>query len=125
MSSHTNRIALRTRFIALSMLATGAILSGGCSGPAAVTQLPAPDLQLLESGKLELASNCRPRAGEVYRAQFDVRPDGTVDGIRTTGNEACANEALTRWVTGFRYNSRAASVETVVDWMLVEAPRGG
>ena len=120
----TNGISPRARLIAASMLAASAILSGACSGPTAVGRLPAPDLQLLESGTLQLADECRPRAGEVYRAQFDVRPDGTVDRIRTTGNEACANEALARWVAGFRYNSREASVETVVDWMLVEAPRG-
>ena len=125
MFNHTSRIALRARLIVVSVLAAGAILSAGCSGPAAVTRLPQPDLQLLESGTLELASNCRPRAGDVYRAQFEVRADGTVDRIRTAGNEACANEALARWVAGFRYNPRAGSVETVVDWMLVEAPRSG
>jgi hypothetical protein len=125
MSSHTNSVALRARLIAGSMLAAAGMWSAGCSGPAAVSRLPEPDLQLLESGTLELASDCRPRAGDVYRAQFDVRADGTVDRIRTTGSEACANDALTRWVASFRYNPRAGSVETVVDWMLVEAPRGG
>ena len=125
MFNQTGRMALRARLIVVSVLAAGTILSASCSGPTAVTRLPQPDLQLLESGTLELASNCRPRAGDVYRAQFEVRADGTVDRIRTVGNEACADEALARWVAGFRYNPRAGSVETVVDWMLVEAPRGG
>jgi hypothetical protein len=97
----------------------------GCSGPATVARPPAPDLQLLESSPLQLARDCQPRAGEVYRAEFDVRPDGRVDNIRTTGDAACANEALEKWVASFRYNVRADSVTTVVDWMLVEAPREG
>ena len=100
------------------------LVAAGCTGPTTVARAPAPDFQLLESSSLQLASDCQPRAGEVYRAEFDVRPDGRVDNIRTTGNASCANEALEKWVASFRYNPRAATVETVVDWMLVEASRG-
>ena len=103
-------------------LCVGAL--SACTGPVSTARTPAPDLQLLESSSLQLAGDCQPRAGEVYRAEFEVRPDGRVDNIRMTGDAACANEALEKWVASFRYNPRSAKVETVVDWMLVEASRG-
>jgi hypothetical protein len=105
-------------------LAVAALLTTACSGPSAVSRLPVPDPQLLESGALQLASDCKPRAGEVYRAEFDVQPDGRVGNIRTTGSATCANEAIARWVETFRYNTRESPIGTAVDWMLVEAPRG-
>ena len=74
------------------------VLITGCSGPATVARPPAPDLQLRESSPLQLARDCQPRPGEVYRAEFEVRPDGRVDNIRTTGDAACASEALEKWV---------------------------
>ena len=103
------------------------VLSGllsACVGPSSV-KMPAPDLQLLESGSLTLPAECEPRAGEVYRAAFEVGLDGRVQNVRTNGTATCAQEALAAWVSTFRYNSRASSIETVVDWMLVEARRGG
>jgi hypothetical protein len=112
-------------FLAAASIVFAAALVAACSGPSAVTRLPAPEPQLLESGVMQLARECKPQAGEVYRAEFDVQPDGRVGNIRTTGSAACANEALARWVETFRYNAREAPVSTAVDWMLVEAPRGG
>lgn len=124
MSQH-KLIESRSGWLAAATLAVAALLTAACSGPSAVTRLPAPDPQLLESGVLELARDCQPRAGEVYRAEFDVQPDGRVGNVRTIGSAACANEALARWVASFRYNTREAPIATAVDWMLVEAPRGG
>ena len=105
--------------LALTLIATG------CSGPSTIARVPAPDLQLIESGSLSLPADCEPRAGEVYRAEFEVGPDGHVQNVRTNGTANCAQQALAAWVSTFRYNSRQSSVETVVDWMLVEARRGG
>jgi hypothetical protein len=110
---------------AFAALAAVALLTTACSGPSAVSRLPVPDPQLIQSGSLQLASDCKPRAGEVYRAEFDVQADGRVGNIRTTGSAACANEALARWVETFRYNTRSEPVGAAVDWILVEAPRGG
>src|SRR5688572_12108649 len=87
-----------------------------CGGPSAV-KTSAPDLQLIESGSLSLPADCEPRAGEVYRAEFEVGPDGHVQNVRTNGTANCAQQALAAWVSTFRYNSRQSSVETVVDWM--------
>jgi hypothetical protein len=122
--STSKEIGFGNGFLVFAALAVAALLTTACTGPSAVTRLPAPDPQLLESGVLQLASDCRPRTGEVYRAEFDVQPDGRVGNIRTTGSTACANEALARWVASFRYNTRESPIGTAVDWMLVEAPRG-
>jgi len=100
-------------------------VASGCSTQLATTRPPEPELNLVSSGQFALSNECKPVPGRVYRAEFTVRPDGAVTDVHATGDEACAREALTRWVSSFRYQARQVPASTVVDWMLVEARRGG
>lgn len=103
-----------------------AVLVAGCVSPG--VQAPAvtvtPELELLSAGRLDLPGECRPPAGAVYRARFVVLPDGRVAAVEPEPGPRCIQEALSRWVKGFRYRPLAAPASATIDWMAVEAPRG-
>ena len=81
-----------------------------------------PSLQLMESQPLVLAPGCEP-AGSVS-VEFTVRMDGTPDGLKVSPAPECVREALTAWVSSFRYLPPAADIPTGVEWLLVSARRG-
>jgi hypothetical protein len=81
-----------------------------------------PALQLMESQPLVLAPGC-DASGSVS-VEFTVRMDGTTDALRLSPAPECVREALTAWVSSFRYLPPAADMPTGVEWMLVSARRG-
>jgi hypothetical protein len=102
-------------------LAVGALtLLAGCqlTPPAPVP----PSLQLMESQPLVLAPGCE--ASGSVSVQFTVRMDGTPDGLKLSAAPECVREALTAWVSSFRYLPPAADIPTGVEWLLVSARRG-
>jgi outer membrane murein-binding lipoprotein Lpp len=105
------------------VLAAGVLLAG-CVSTSAVFP-PAPDLQLLEAGALEIPSDCEPARGTVYRTAFLVQPDGRVDAVASESGSGCVQEALRQWVATFRYRPVAEPTAAVLDWMGVSAARGG
>jgi hypothetical protein len=100
-------------FTALTLLA-------GCqlTPPAPAT----PSLQLMESQPLVLAPGCE--ASGSVSVEFTVRMDGTTDGLKLSPAPECVREALTVWVSSFRYLPPAADIPTGVEWLLVSARRG-
>ena len=81
-----------------------------------------PSLQLMESQPLVLAPGCE--ASGSVSVEFTVRMDGTTDGLKLSPAPECVREALTAWVTSFRYLPPAADIPTGVEWLLVSARRG-
>jgi hypothetical protein len=106
----------RGRFPALLALT----LLAGCqlTPPAPV----APSLQLMESQPLVLAPGC-DASGSVL-VEFIVRMDGSTDALKLSPAPDCVREALTAWVSSFRYLPPAADIPTGVEWLLVSARRG-
>ena len=100
--------------VALTLLA-------GCqlTPPAPVAS---PSLQLMESQPLVLAPGC-DASGSVM-VEFIVRVDGSPDALKVSPAPECVREALTAWVSSFRYLPPAADVPTGVEWLLVSARRG-
>jgi hypothetical protein len=82
----------------------------------------APSLELMESQPFVLAPGCEA-SGSVSIA-FTVRMDGTTDDFNFSPAPDCVREALTAWVSSFRYLPPAADVPTEVEWLLVSARRG-
>jgi hypothetical protein len=122
-SCATPRVPVGARAVAILLamvLVAGCVSQGG--------QLPvgtaAPELELLEAGRLDIPGDCRPRAGAVYRASFTVMPDGRVTGVEPEPGPRCVREALSRWVNGFRYRPLPEPASATIDWMAVEARRG-
>jgi hypothetical protein len=81
-----------------------------------------PALQLMESQPLVLAPGCE--ASGSVSVEFTVRMDGTADALKLSPAPECVREALTAWVSSFRYLPPAADVPTGVEWLLVSARRG-
>ena len=81
-----------------------------------------PSLQLMESQPLVLAPGCE--ASGSVSVEFTVRMDGTPDRLKLSPAPECVREALTVWVSSFRYLPPAADIPTGVEWLLVSARRG-
>ena len=107
----------RTSFLALAALTS---LAGCQSTPPA--PVSTPTLQLMESQPLVLAPGC-DTSGSVM-IEFIVRMDGSTDSLQLSPAPECVREALSAWVSSFRYLPPAADVPTGVEWLLVSARRG-
>jgi hypothetical protein len=81
-----------------------------------------PSLELMESQPLVLTPGCE--ASGSVTVEFTVRMDGTTDGVKLSPAPECVREALTAWVSSFRYLPPAADVPTGVEWLIVSARRG-
>ena len=113
------------RGLLMSAVAVAAgLLLGGCVSTR-VAPLPAPELQLLEVGTLQLPPGCEPEHGVVYRTAFVVQTDGRVEAVASESGSGCVQEAVRGWVATFRYRPVAEPTAAVLDWMGVTASRGG
>ena len=116
---------LECRWLHVSAVAlTAGLLLGGCASTR-VAPHPAPELQLLEAGTLQLPPGCEPGHGVVYRTAFVVQTDGRVEAVASESGSGCVQEAVSRWVATFQYRPVAAPTAAVLDWMGVTATRGG
>jgi hypothetical protein len=106
------------RFVLVAALAVLA----GCQVTPPAPQPEPPSLQLVASEPLVLAPGCHV-GGSVF-VQFTVRPDGRTDALKLPSAPACLREALTAWVSSFRYQPPTAEVPTGIEWLLVSARRG-
>jgi len=103
------------------LVAALAILAGCQVSPPAPRPAP-PSLQLVSSEPLVLAPGC-DATGSVF-VRFTVRMDGSTDSLQLPAAPACVREALTAWVSSFRYLPPSSDVPTGVEWLLVSARRG-
>lgn len=107
-----------TRSRSLALLALTLLAGCQLTPPAPV----APSLQLMESQPLVLAPGC-DASGSVM-VEFIVRMDGSTDELKLSPAPECVREALTAWVSSFRYLPPAADIPTGVEWLMVSAHRG-
>ena len=106
----------------------GALLVAGCVSPTVrgpQAQPPIPELQLLDTGPLEIPRGCEPARGAVYRTRFVVQPDGHVADVASESGSGCMQDTLRQWVSTFQYRPTIGPTPTVIDWMRVTASRGG
>jgi hypothetical protein len=103
------------------------VLISGCASQtdrAPSMRLPAPELQLLDAGVLEIPRGCEPASGKVYRTSFTVQADGRVAAAVSNSGPGCVQDALRRWVATFRYRPVAEPLSATLDWLGVTATRG-
>lgn len=110
------------RHLGFVALVAGAIALSGCQ--TAPTQAPPskPTLRILQSDPLQVADTCE--ASGSYFVEFTVLSDGRTDGIKASGGPACLQQALTAWVSSFRYEAPGQEVPSGVEWMMVTAQKG-
>lgn len=82
----------------------------------------APTLQLMQSQPLVLTPGCEVSVSVFV--EFTVRMDGRTDALKLSPAPECVREALTSWVSSFRYLPPAADVPTGLEWVVVSARRG-
>jgi hypothetical protein len=102
------------------LLVAAMIAAGGCQTTPTVTP-PAPALQLVESQPLALAEDCN--ASGSYFVAFTVLRDGRAGEIQAPQGPACVQQALTAWVSTFRYASPGQETPMGMEWMMVTARR--
>ncbi len=108
----------------LAFIAIGAGIGlGGCQTTPTVSPPPAPTLQLIKSQPLVMAENCTPSGS--YFVGFTVLRDGRTDNIQAgPRGPACVQQALTAWVSSFRYSPPAQEMLVGVEWMMVAGRKG-
>jgi hypothetical protein len=122
MSSHPSRIS--PGLCGAVLASSCALLLAGCVSPTSrVAEPPAPPLQLLGTGSLEMPRGCEPAGGAMYRTRFVVQPDGRVADAASESGEGCVQSALRQWVSTFEYRPPREPTPTVIDWMQVTASR--
>lgn len=109
------------RHIPWAVLAIGAIALSGCQ--TTPTKAPfKPTLRILQSEPLKLADTCQ--ASGSYFVEFTVTSDGRTGDIQAPPGPACVQEALTAWVSSFRYEAPGQQIPSGVEWMMVTARKG-
>jgi hypothetical protein len=103
-------------------LVSGAALAlAGCqTTPTAPT--PALSLQLIQSQPLVLAPDCQ--ANGSFFVEFSVLSDGRTGRIQAPEGPTCVQQALTAWVSSFRYSPPGQDTPAGVEWMMVTATKG-
>lgn len=100
------------------LLAASTVTACQTTPPRAVS---AP-LQLMESQALTLPDECQA-TGSVS-VDFTVLRNGETGNIKPAAAPACVQQALTAWVSSFRYAPVTVDTPASVEWLLVEARRG-
>lgn len=100
--------------------ATVLALAGCQTTPTA--PLPASTLQLVQAQPLVLAPDCQ--ASGSFFVEFSVLSDGRTGRIQAPEGPTCVQQALTAWVSSFRYSPPGADTPAGVEWLMVTAPKG-
>ena len=99
------------------------LLLAACSSTPSRVPVPAPELQLIAAGELDLAPECAVQPGAVYRTHYTVGTDGRASVAAPAQPHDCVERSLSRWVTTFRFVPPAAPTATAIDWMATVARR--
>ena len=103
------------------LLIAGAMIAlSGCQ--TTPTTPPPPSLQLIDARPLAIAADCN--ASGSYFVEFTVLSDGRTGEIQAPQGPACVQQALTAWVSTFRYASPGRETPAGVEWMMVTARKG-
>jgi len=103
------------------LIAAATVLSG-CQTAPTLPHASAPALQLIESQPLVVAADC-PASGSFF-VEFKVLSNGRTGEIQAPPGPACVQQALTAWVSTFRYSPPGQETPTGVEWLMVTARKG-
>jgi hypothetical protein len=112
----TDSSTIRLLMVGAVVTALAACQSLPSAGP------PSPPLQMIRSGELALPASCEA-SGSVVVA-YTVYEDGQTGNIDVPAAPPCVQQALTQWVTSFKYSPQSAQVPATIEWLLVEGRKG-
>ncbi len=109
------------RHLGFAALVLGGIALSGCQTTPTTTPTQS-SLRLIDARPLTVAANCE--ASGSYFVEFTVLSDGSTGDIQAPNGPACVQEALTAWVSSFRYDAPGQEIPSGVEWLMVTARKG-
>lgn len=106
---------------AAALFASAVVLSGCQTMPSDIPAPPAP-MQLLDAAPLAIDSGCEVEGAVLV--EYTVLRSGRTGNIEVSSAPDCARDALSAWVSSYRYTPQRADTSTRFEWMLVSARRG-
>jgi hypothetical protein len=94
----------------------------GCQTTPTAPPAPPPSLRLMQSQPLAIAADCN--ASGSFFVEFTVLSDGSTGDIRAAQGPACVQQALSAWVSSFRYLPPGRETSAGLEWMMVTASKG-
>jgi hypothetical protein len=87
-------------------------------------QIPDPPArpEILSANPLRIAADCQVNAA--VDIDYSIQADGSVADLALSDAPACIREALTAWVSSYRYAPQPLPVVTGFAWMRVTGERG-
>ena len=103
----------------IAIIAVGLV---GCQSTP--TQIPAPPLQpqLISAAPLAIEDSCHVEGAVLV--EYTVLRSGKTANVDLTSAPDCARDALTAWVSSYRFAPQNSDVPARFEWMLVSAKRG-
>ena len=88
------------------------------------TRAPAPPAhpEMVSSAPLEIADSCEVQGAVLV--EYTVLQSGQTANIDIGSGPDCAREALTAWVSSYRYVPQSTDIAARFEWILVSAKRG-
>ena len=113
---------MNTQHSLSALAALAAIALVGCQS--APTRLPPPPLQpqLISAAPLTIDGSCQVDGAVLV--EYTVLRSGQTANLDLESAPDCAREALTAWVSSYRYAPQSADVPARFEWILVSAKRG-
>ena len=103
----------------IAIIAVGLV---GCQS--APTRIPAPPSQpqLISAAPLAIENSCRVEGAVLV--EYTVLRSGQTANVDLTSAPDCARDALTAWVSSYRFAPQNSDVPARFEWILVSAKRG-
>lgn len=98
-----------------------ALLAGCETTPTRVPEPPRP-LQLVSSSPLHIQDACEVEGAVLV--EYTVLESGETGNIEVSEAPDCARDALTAWVSSYRYTRQPEDISTRFEWILVSGKRG-
>ena len=109
------------RHFAVPALVALAFLTGCQTTPTRFPEPPRP-LELVSSSPLHIQGTCEVEGAVLV--EYTVLESGETGNIEVTDAPSCARDALTAWVSSYRYTRQPEDTSTRFEWILVSGKRG-
>ena len=106
----------------VGFLLVSAVAVSGCQTmPASIPAPPAP-LQILDAEPLAMSNDCEVEGAVLV--EYTVLQSGNTGNIEVSSAPDCARDALSAWVSSYRYTPQPVDTSARFEWILVSARRG-
>jgi hypothetical protein len=94
----------------------------GCQSTPTGVPAPPPQPQLISAAPLSIEDSCHVEGAVLV--EYTVLRSGQAANVDIASAPDCARDALSAWVSSYRYAPQASDVPARFEWILVSAKRG-